>query len=693
FRSGRSAIFLVTVFSLIWLAGFVLADDLTGIFLMSYFVIFNILSLLLLRLHLEFAGRVFWMFAAFVGVVMAILASQKGYGTEMLFLPLAGLAFLIFSWRYERKTLLFFAFLTVPAWMSVLHWDLVGSSERLFGLDLFDPNFEAARLYGVRLTTIFILLIELVYFSHLTRVIEDKGFDAAHRAKSSERAKSEFLANMSHEIRTPFNGVIGMIEILEHQDPTDEQKRTIGIIRNSAFSLLRIIDDILDASRIEAGKLSIAKSKTDLYAVIEGVTSTLLPIADEKDVRLRLYVDPALPEWIVADSGRLRQVLLNLLGNSIKYSATSQTGRKADVVFHVSRTDDGKISFGFDDNGPGIPAALLEHLFTPFTRGETVAKGNVDGAGLGLSISKNLVDLMGGEIFVESTPDEGSKFTVRLPLEPTDGPRRLEDISRLSVIWVGQSEDFVIRRVKHIFEYHGSTINFLPRCDELETLCLDPDLDHFFILALRDGPSRETCLSKLQKQMPKAKFLDFTQDRSEKLGLVNENVYLAQIAPLLPTDYHRGLATLAGRASLETDATRNRATGTPIRANGKTVLIVEDNEINQIVLDRQLQSLGFQTRLAENGDAALQIWKSEKPELIISDLNMPVMNGYDLVQSIRASERHGNLPHLPIIALSANATEEEHRKALKLGFDNYLVKPVEVKNLRKALAAFGHDLG
>ena len=234
---------------------------------------------------------------------------------------------------------------------------------------------------------------------------------------------------MSHEIRTPMNGMIGMIEVLETMDPAADKKSTIGIIRNSAFSLLRIIDDILDASKIEAGKLDIHNTRSELRPVIEGAVVTLQTMADDFKVQLRLYIDPDLPQWALIDSGRLRQVLLNVLSNAIKFSASDLISRCPEVFVHIEHIHGNHLQVTVEDNGIGMPTSVTDNLFKPFMQGETSTTRRVDGTGLGLAITSNLLQLMNGDIAIKSAAGVGTTVAITLKLKTVEKTNTLTSLA------------------------------------------------------------------------------------------------------------------------------------------------------------------------------------------------------------------------------------------------------------------------
>ncbi|MCK2125835.1 PAS domain S-box protein [Thauera aromatica] len=383
---------------------------------------------------------------------------------------------------------------------------------------------------------------------------------AREDAEQASRAKSAFLATMSHEIRTPMNGVIGLIDVLAQDDLNLQQADLVKTIRESAGNLLSIIDDILDFSKIEAGKLEIGQETVDFPTLLEEQCRTLIPLAEAKGVDLEVHVEAGMPRWIHADPLRLRQILCNLVGNAIKFSSTERNpsaGRgRVHVRARVLAASPLQVALEVEDNGIGISAAHQRNLFTPFTQAESTTTRRFGGTGLGLAICKRLVDLMNGEISVDSCPGRGSLFSVRLPLEPASPP---------------------------------------------------PSID-----------------------------------------------------PAPPA-----------AASARGDGRSHR------------ILVAEDDAVNRKVIQHQLGLLGHHCEIARNGVEALAMWRDAPYDLLLTDLHMPEMDGYQLAESIRREENGAR--RIPILVLTANALRDEAARAKAAGMDEYLTKPIRLATLKAAL--------
>jgi len=545
---------------------------------------------------------------------------------------------------------------------------------------------------------------------------------ARQESDRANQAKSIFLATMSHEIRTPMNGVIGMLDVLRQTSLMEHQLEMVDLISESAFSLLEIIDDILNLSKIESGKLEFEHRPIQLVDVVEKACDLLDHLATRKGVELTLFIDPVIPEKVLGDALRLRQVLINLLSNAIKFSSGEQrrghVSLRALLVGHGS--DQVTVEFKVIDDGIGIDEATQAQLFTAFAQADTTTTRRFGGTGLGLVISRNLVELMGGEITVQSAPGKGATFSVRLPFTPAqtkphDDDKRF-DLAGLSCVVLGD-QDFAddlaayltyggvkVERAKGLvaaIKLIGTAPSGLwlfiidarddtAPIEELRTACLarDNQMDSRFMVVEhgRHQPGTEPHFVVIERGRRR-----YGRIQSVDLVTIDGDVMHRQ-------SFLEAVAIAAGRAQ-KIEEIPPRSTGVDVitapsreqaRQQGRLILVAEDNEINQKVIRRQLELLGFASDVAVDGRKALELWESGDYGLLLTDLHMPKMDGYQLTAAIRANE--AGMQRTPIIALTANALTGEAEQCHAVGMDDYLSKPARLEDLSDTLKKWLPDV-
>ncbi len=564
------------------------------------------------------------------------------------------------------------------------------------------PGFSVAHGSGRVTWAIWVLVVinSLVVWFVLLIARQGRVRDAAQRetveaqaarvkaAEAAADAKAGFLAAMSHEIRTPMNGVIGMLDVLLQTSLRPNQVAMAGTIRRSATILLAIINDILDFSKIEAGKLEVLSEEFSPEAEVESAIRLLEPVAVRQGVKLSLFTHPALAGKFVGDRQRLQQVLINITGNAIKFSSgMARVGRvRVQLTPLVGEAQPG-IRLQVSDNGIGIDPDTKLRLFTPFGNLDPVANRRREGTGLGLSICKRLMDAMGGEIEVESRVEEGSTFVVKLPLRAIPGPaepRLLEGVEcrlheldgqlgrDLSAYLVAAGARLVTGApsrnpteccvvVESPAEPSPESVRGLLRNAEFASASQVP------VLVLTDGGSHET------RKMAAAICLMGG-------GLRTRGAFLNAVAELM------GRARLPSEPEAQDLPTpmASEELALPIGDRG-TILVAEDNEINREVIRYQLQLLGCPMEVVCDGEEAMRAWRRGGHLLLLTDLQMPHMDGYALTRTIRDQERRLGRDRIPIIALTANALRSEREDCLAADMDDYLSKPVLLFELRDRL--------
>ena len=517
-------------------------------------------------------------------------------------------------------------------------------------------------------------------------------------AEAANRAKSEFLANMSHEIRTPLNGVIGMTELALDSKPDPVQREYLETIKYSAETLLTVINDVLDFSKIEAGKLDLDAFDFNLRDALEETLKPLALRADEKRIELLCEIASDVPEMVQGDASRLRQVVLNFLGNAIKFTHQGEVALKVEVEAHEH--DHHLIRFTVRDTGIGIPPEKRESIFEPFTQADASTTRKYGGTGLGLTISARLVSMMGGKIWFESEVGKGTQFhfTARLKAlarhEQSEMAIPAEILRGMSVLIV--DDNATNRRIlremlarwemcSHEADSGAQALLQLIAAqaagNPYRLILTDmhmPNMDGFTLVEqLRQIPG----LSTLAIMMLTSAGHLGDAERCKKLGITS---YL--VKPVRKLELLNSILKIVG----QTDSVRPCAGSVheveaPIGA-ALHILLAEDNRVNQTVATRILEKMGHSVVLANNGKEALSALATEKFDLVFMDLQMPEMDGLSATRSIREQEKQTH-SHLPIIAMTAHALKGDRERCLEGGMDGYVSKPINVKELRDAMAA------
>lgn len=530
-------------------------------------------------------------------------------------------------------------------------------------------------------------------------------------AEQANETKSRFLASMSHEIRTPINGIVGMVDVLNQTSLQDHQLEMMDIIRESSQSLLGIVDDILDFSKIEAGKLELHETDFSPAAVTRSVCLLLDRMASNHDVELTLFTDPALPASVRGDELRLRQVLLNLVNNAIKFSAQCDQPGRVQVLAVPSATEylepgHSAIEWRVVDNGVGMTSETLSRLFNPFMQADLSTTRQYGGTGLGLTITHNLVELMGGDIKVASEPDGGAEFRVyfNLPLAPglIQSDHVLPDLGgRLIWVWpcpwesCAHEEACLTAAWTRYLQAAGAEVHPVPDPSLGDKAPVLPDL---IVLDSGDAnPDR----ADLAERLPLAKavetrWLVIGRGNRRQVRRGSHGLYSVDANCLSQPNFLQAVTIALGLAALTHARVSGRDGRTEVReftreqaiANGALLLVAEDNETNRKVLLQQLRLLGYAADMTSNGQDALRRWQQSPGSYaaILTDLHMPELDGYGLVEAVRrAEEREWGQAGIPVIALTANALSGEAQRCRQLGMNDYLVKPVSLKGLRQAL--------
>ena len=542
------------------------------------------------------------------------------------------------------------------------------------------------------------------YHNHLEELVQERTAqleEARAQADAANRAKSEFLAVMSHEIRTPMNGVLGLAHLALQSDLNEKQHNYIKHIQESGEALLTIINDILDFSKIEAGKLELEKIHFDLDDVLHSLADLVSFRAQEKGLELVFNTAPNVPRLLIGDPGRLRQVLLNLVGNAIKFTESGEVVVRVSVL--KTHYNDLLLEFSVRDTGIGMTEEQLKRLFESFSQADSSTSRKYGGSGLGLVICKRLINLLGGEISAVSQPGQGSTFTFTLPysLQPKSrvhGQAVTPDLRGLRVLAVDDHPETLafIKAILTSLTFKAKTV--LTAREALALLLFDqPGKERFDLLvldeSLGDKPDGMQVIREIRQDpelqnLPVILLLPGKEDNQEEALAAGANSVL--VKPITSSSLFDAIMQVFGHANRpQTWRTKQTASPVPFALEGlkgRRVLLVEDDPTNQMVARGLLEGAGLNLDVASSGEEGVKLALQGGYDALLMDIQMPGIDGFEATRQIRAAGANFAPEKLPIIAMTARALEGDREKIMEESFNDYVAKPIDVNLLFKTLS-------
>lgn len=541
-------------------------------------------------------------------------------------------------------------------------------------IQLLDLNSHLANLVKERTSQLEDVNKGLIEEIETRSGIENALKKAEKEAIEANKMKSDFLANMSHEIRTPLNAITGYTYLLGKTILNEKQKDFRDKLDSSASNLLSIVNDILDFSKIEAGKVDVVKAPVNLYQLINNLMDTVSFELLKKDLSLTLSMDEGIPEWVIGDESHFSQILLNIMSNAVKF--TSEGGVKIDMSTTSVEGESECLLMIIKDTGIGVKAEDMLTIFNEFTQANMSINRQFGGTGLGLTITKKLVEAMHGELHFDSTYGEGSTVTIKMPLVKSHQQiRRFENI--IHVVLLTQQKN----KFKSLFDQLTKMDVAIKYIASIDQLRWEEDIDYIFVDWEESASDRPTLMRRIKEQVEEGVVIDMvTYGRNRKIQKHIENHEEARIL-YLPQSSEKIKKMMASSSNNELGHTLEQHHHMQ-SIKDKHILIVEDNSLNQDIERTIIEEKGAIVKIADHGGEAVDILKEEKFDLILMDIHMPVMGGYDAALAIRELKNGLNVP---IIAMTADVQIGVEDRVKAAGMNDYIKKPINVMEVYKTL--------